>query len=680
MITRSISFRSSVAAAALALGFATSLTALASAAGAGGLSSAGARFLQQDKDGLGGVPEGYDIGGDFEPPFVSQKAGDHFGASLATGDFNGDGYRDLLVGVPNENAELEAANRLSAWEFPRGKGVFHVVYGGPGGLAPAASEIFGQDEPGVRGVSEQGDEWGFALAAGDFDGDGFDDAAVGIPGEALDTNVGEEGEVAIFFGGPQGLTVAGHQFWNQENLLIGTNEPNDRFGHSLAAGDFDADGFDDLAIGIPGENDEDGAVGVAFGSPLGVGPFRSQTWSQDTPGVPGSSDEFFRDDFGWAVAAGDFDADGFDDLAVGAPADENTGSVTVLPGSAIGPGIAGAQLWHQNQTDAFGGVAGGREPEDLFGFSLGVGDFDGDGFDDLAIGVPGEDAESGQQAKLEYQSGAVAILRGGASGLSTLGNQLWDQNSSDAFGNIEGGREEDDRFGHAVAAGDFDGDGFDDLAIGIPQEDDNAGGVAVLHGSDAGITSRGNQLWQQDSPGLGTVREEGDRMGYALATGDFDGDGADDLAAGAPGENEHSGIAHVLPGVVSRISVPDLVGLPLAEALDLAQGLGLLIGTLNRTFDDAPVDTVIFQDPPAGTQVEVGTELVLTVSRGPEPVEGDIDGDGDVDIVDLFLLWMERGEFVGGSSPLDLDADRVVTMRDARLLILRCTLPGCRTP
>src|SRR5262249_12467876 len=95
-------------------------------------------------------------------------------------------------------------------------------------------------------------------------------------------------------------------------------------------------------------------------------------------------------------------------------------------------------------------------------------------------------------------------------------------------------------FGTALAAGDFNGDGFDDLAIGIAGKvvnmHNNAGAVSVLYGSASGITSAKDQLWTQDSPGINGIADASDQFGGALAAGDFNGDGRDDLAISASNE------------------------------------------------------------------------------------------------------------------------------------------------
>ena len=193
--------------------------------------------------------------------------------------------------------------------------------------------------------------------------------------------------------------------------------------------DLNGDGFRDLAVGAPGDdvatggNDSDGALSLLYGTPLTSAFTGSQFITQDSPGIKEGSEA--GDQFGAVIASGDFDRDGFGDLAVSAPfedvpegANDRDGAVHILYGRAGGIGIARDVVL----TQATKGLRG-DDPEvlDLFGSQLTSGDFDGDRFDDLAIGVLDEDIGDISRA------GVVHVLYGGPKGITTKGDQLWSQ-------------------------------------------------------------------------------------------------------------------------------------------------------------------------------------------------------------------------------------------------------------
>ncbi len=428
------------------------------------------------------------------------EASDGFGEALAFGDFDGDGYLDLAVGVPYEDVGSVAD-----------AGGVQISYGSPSGLSSAGNQFWTQDSPGVGGTPETGDIFGFALAVGDFNGDGCDDLAIGVPYE--DAGYTNNGMVNVLYGAPSGLIASSQMLYQGYANVVGTPADNDYFGYALTSGDFDNDGRDDLAIGIPLKDHgatDNGAVVIVYGSSLGLTGVGSTLWSQATANVEGIPDD--SDMFGYAVATGDFDGDGYDDLAVGVPYEEDVtvadeGAVNILYGSATGISAAGDQIRNQNSP----GIPGDAAQGDHFGWALAAGDFNRDGYDDLAIGIPLKDDGA-------TDNGGVVIMSGSSAGMSSTGNQFWSQNTT----GVDGGPEDTDEFGYAVAAGDFNGDGYADLAIGVPLEDIgttvDAGFVNVLYGSATGLTTTGDQSWSQNSTGMvGTTAEAGDRFGSSLA-------------------------------------------------------------------------------------------------------------------------------------------------------------------
>jgi hypothetical protein len=388
-----------------------------------------------------------------------------------------------------------------------------------------------------------------------FNGDAYADLVIGVPDEDVSGAI-DSGYVNVLYGTSAWLDDANNQGWSQDSTdVINTAEDDDQFGSRLAVGDFDGDGYMDLAVGVQYEDNaavhDTGAVNILYGTAAGLTALNNEVFFQGSAGI---LDDFEADDcFGFALAVGDFDGDGYDDLAVGAPYEDigsaiDAGAVNVLYGSATGLGGDNA-FWHQDVTD----VAGAAESDDSFGYALTAADFDGDGYSDLAVGVPYEDIGSVGDA------GGVNILFGSTLGLIASRNQFWSQDDS----GVSDTAEANDGFGRALTAADFDGDGYADLAVGVPYEDTggnlDSGAVNVIYGSGNGLTDVGDQEWWQDATGISDISEASDLFGRALAAGDFDGDGFDDLAVGVPYEDigspviDGAGMVHVLYGTASGL-------------------------------------------------------------------------------------------------------------------------------
>jgi hypothetical protein len=291
----------------------------------------------------------------------------------------------------------------------------------------------------------------------------------------------------------------------------------------------------DLAVGIPGTNCNgfigqtaagSGVVFVFIGA--GGGVLSGRLTKIDAEAFLGL-ETFANEGLGSAITAGDFNADGFSDLVVAAPGrfvgSRNSGTVFVLPGGAIGAFLAfdGFQTWTPDL------LVGTAQNDEAFGIALAAGDFNGDGKSDLAIGVPRKDIGGLSDA------GVVTVLYGASdgSGLGAPGSQLW---SLTAFGNASHRDEAAAQFGKALAAGDFNGDGRADLAVGVPFKDisvsrggiatvlRDAGEVDVIYGSSSGLSTtqaRSVQFWNQDlAIGAGTA-QTANRFGVSLTAWNF---------------------------------------------------------------------------------------------------------------------------------------------------------------
>jgi hypothetical protein len=461
----------------------------------GGLTASGSQFWHQDN-----IPS----------PDDGAETFDVFGDSLASGDFDADGFFDLAVGVPNE--ELGGDGDA---------GALHILYGSLNGLTTSGSQYWTQGALGhPEDGTEPGDRFGDALAAGNFGNGPQDDLAVGATGEDVGA-ISNAGAVNIIYGSSVGLAMDDAQWLHQNTPgMFGDGaEASDFFPGRLAVGDFGQGPQADLALTVIGEDvdaiENAGAVNILFGSSAGVTTQNSQFWHQDRPGVAGNGADA-QDNFGVSLAAANFGKGSRIDLAIGVRIEDvggvmDAGAVNVLYGSADGLTTNGDQFWHQNKQ----GMAGdGTEEMDLFGWSSAAGDFGKTSHADLAVGVINEDVGAIEDA------GAVNVLYGSADGLTTSGDQFWHQNKPGMAGD---GAEADDWFSFGDLAADNFGKGSrTDLGVGVSIESVGGaaftGAVNVLYGGPTGLTTTGDQFWHQDSTDVaGDGGEEGDQFGFTLA-------------------------------------------------------------------------------------------------------------------------------------------------------------------
>ncbi|WBB93168.1 FG-GAP-like repeat-containing protein [Verrucosispora sp. WMMC514] len=394
--------------------------------------------------------------------------------------------------------------------------------------------------------------FGIALVAGDFNGDGFDDLAIGDMDEVDPGNKTRAGGVWVIPGSRTGLVVDSAQHFNQSSPGVpGGAEDYDWFGATLAAGDINGDGRDDLAIGAYRESigsvQDAGAVTVLYGGIGGLTTKGAQQLHQDQAAVPGSAER--GDYFGWTLAIGKVDNDTYADLVIGAPRENDgqtwfgSGMVTLMRGSASGVKLSGAT----SVTGAAVHPKTGNERTIAWylGETLAIGDVNGDGLGEVIAGAPGA------QTPATY-GGLIAVFTGRSGGLSRDAAKIINQ----ATAGVPGSPEQDDRFGGALAVGDVTGDGRADVLVGAPGEaigtKKRAGTFALLKGSASGLTGTGAQGFDQDHSVVPGGAEPDDLFGNSVAILNLNGTGPLDAVVASVGEEVAGDQAAYPSGTISR--------------------------------------------------------------------------------------------------------------------------------
>ena len=414
----------------------------------------------------------------------------YFGRSVATGDVNGDGIDDAIVGASGANAGAA----LFAGQ------VFVFLGGQP--FDPAADFVL--EDP----VPDDDGRFGWAVGAGDVNGDGKDDVIVGAPRSDAGGGDPREGQVFVFLGGDPFAATA--DFTLQDPSPITGLDGS--FGGAVTAGDVNGDGKDDVVVGAPGYTSE--AFVFLGGSPFdAVADFTLQH--------PGG--HMASDGFGGAVAAGDLNGDLKDDVIVGDEySDEGLPSYAGQAFVFLGgdPFDAASDFTLQDPTpEAFA----------EFGWAVGAADLTGDGKAEVVVGAPWSD---------------VGPVADGGEAFVFLGGDPFDAASD--FTLLDPTPSQLGRFGKSLAAGDMDGDGKKDLTVGADLSAPSNGGEAFTFLGSASFDTTADATLQDPSP------EYGARFDYSVAGGDVNGDGFDDVLVGADmsdvGDQEDAGEAFVFLG------------------------------------------------------------------------------------------------------------------------------------
>ncbi len=375
---------------------------------------------------------------------------------------------------------------------------------------------------------DDGDEFGTSVAGvGDLDGDGVDDVVVGA--ESDDDGGTDRGAVRILFLNADGTVKAVQKISDTQGGLSATLDNADYFGLSVAGiGDLDGDGIGDIVVGADFDDDggtNHGAVYILFLNSDGT--VKAEQKISDTQGglttALGDTDRF-----GYSVdAIGDLDGDGSNDVVVGAYGDDDggadRGAVYVLFLNSDGRVKA-----EQKISDTQGGLVASLVNGDTFGSDVaGIGDINGDGIEDIAVGAR-YDADGGTDR------GAVYILF-----LNSDGTVKGEQKISDTQGGLVATLSDGDKFGVSVAGlGDIDGDGVGDLVIGADGASNGRGAVHIVF-LQANGTVKADQEISSVTGGLSATLDSGDQFGLSAAgLGDLDGDGVVAAIVGAISDDD----------------------------------------------------------------------------------------------------------------------------------------------
>ncbi len=486
------------------------------------------------EDYMVGSPHGFQVSGASDGDNLGRKK------TLAFGDINGDGIDDLILGAFHADANGSNA------------GETYVIFGSSANFSSSfdLTDLDGSDGFVIAGIAD-GDQAGRSVASGDINGDGYDDVIVGAPktyfSSFYDSNDyyyfrGYDGAAYVIFGGSTAFADTVQLSSLGSDGFVVRGDTFDQIGYSLATGDVNGDGFDDLITGGQSNFNHGyyeyylGSGDYIYSESFVVFGDSAITDTVRISGLDGSDGFKMREyyggeyHFGSQVSSGDLDGDGYDEVIVSSEynnIDFAAGTTHVIFGQSSG---FSSEIDVETMDASTGFKLFGFSSRYYSGETLAIGDVDGDSTDDLLIGATGSDVNANR-------SGQTYVVFGDTDGF-TSNIDLSSLDGTTGF--TLNGIEENDRSGSSLAVGDINDDGINDIIIGASWADrtnpttNASGDVYVVFGQSSGFSSVIELSSLDESTGFTLQGQSAsDVLGSEVLVADFDGNNQDELIIGA---------------------------------------------------------------------------------------------------------------------------------------------------